>query len=69
MSVHKAADSSVVIPSRSFESPRADYGFMVISTKSSSSESLEFLVMIQHVVLVLLFLLAVSSLSLSPVYH
>jgi len=40
---HEIVDSSVITFSRSFKSPRADYGSMV---ESSSSESSEFLAMI-----------------------
>ena len=47
---HETVDSSIVTFSGPYESPRVDYDFMVVPTESSSSESSEFLVMIQHVV-------------------
>jgi len=37
-------------PSKSFEFSCADYGFMVVPTELSSSESSEFLVMIQQII-------------------
>jgi len=51
---HETVDSSVVTPSGPYDSPRVDYDFMVVLIESSSSESLEFLVMIQQLVLLLL---------------
>jgi len=42
--------SNLVISSGPFESPRADYDFMIVSTEPSSSESSKFLAMIQHVI-------------------
>jgi len=47
---HKRIDYNVVTSSGPSESHRVDYGFIVIPTGSSSSESSEFLVMIQHVI-------------------
>ena len=47
---HETIDSSVVTYVRPSESLCADYGFMFVPTKSSSSESSEFLVMIQQVI-------------------
>ena len=43
---HKTVDSSVVTSSGPSESPRTDYDFMIVPTKSSSSESSEFFVII-----------------------
>jgi len=47
---HETLDSSVVTSSGTSESSRVDYDFMIIPTVSFSSESSEFLIMIQHVV-------------------
>jgi len=47
---YKTVNSSVVISSGPCESPRADYDFMVVPTEAFSSESSEFLVMIQQVI-------------------
>ena len=38
------------VPSRSFEFPCVDYGFMVVPAGLSTSESPEFLVMIQQII-------------------
>jgi len=47
---YNTVDSSVITFGGPSESPRADYGFIIVPTKSSSSESSEFLAMIQQVV-------------------
>jgi len=47
---HEKVDSSVVTSSGPSESSRADYGFIVIHTDSSSSESSKFPAMIQQVI-------------------
>jgi len=49
---HETVDSNIIIFTSSgpFESPRADYDFMIVSTESFSSELLEFFFMIQQVV-------------------
>ena len=47
---HETIDSSVITLIRPSESPRVDYDFMVVHTKSSSSESSKFLAMIQQVI-------------------
>jgi len=66
---HEKVDSSVVTSSGPSESSRADYGFIVIHTDSSSSESSKFPAMIQQVITSVFFLLLVIwSLCLSPVY-
>jgi len=36
---HETVDSSVITSSGPSESPRADYGFMIVLTDSSSGES------------------------------
>jgi len=45
---HETTDSSIIISSGSSESLRANYGFMIVPTESSSSESSMFLAMIQQ---------------------
>ena len=57
-------DSSVVTSNGSSESPRAEYDFVVVPIDSSSSESHEFLAMIQQMVSVLRLFLIVWSLCL-----
>ena len=52
-------DSNIVTSSGPSECACADYGFMVVPTESFSSESSEFIAMIQHVVFSVLFLLIV----------
>jgi len=47
---HETIDSSVITSSGPSKSSRDDYVFMVVPTESSSSESSEFLVMIQCVI-------------------
>ena len=50
-SVDEIVKSNIpVVPSKSFEFPCVEYEFMVIPAELSSSESSEFLVMIQHVI-------------------
>jgi len=66
---HKTVDSSVITSSGPFESPSAKYNFMVIPIDSSSSESPEFLVMIQQMISnAFSFFLVVRSLCLSSIY-
>ena len=47
---HETVVLSVVTSSESYESSRTDYGFMVVSTESFSSESSELLAIIQKVI-------------------
>jgi len=44
---HEKVDSSVIISKGPFESPRADYNFMIVPIDSSSNELTEFLAMVQ----------------------
>ena len=49
--VDELVESNIpAMPSKSFEFSCAGYGFMVVSNKSSSSESFKFFVMIQQVI-------------------
>ena len=47
---HETIDSSIFTSNGPFESPRADYDFMVVTIDSFSSELFEFLVMIQQII-------------------
>ena len=47
---HETVDSSIITSSEPSQSPRVDYDFVLIPTESSSSESSEFLAMIQQVI-------------------
>ena len=49
--VNETLESNIpAMPNKSFEFPCAYYGFMVVPTELSSSESSEFLVMIQQII-------------------
>ena len=42
--------NTIIVPNKSFESPRVEYSFMVIPTNSSFREPPEFLAKIQHMI-------------------